>query len=61
MDVGESPSVPVWEVYPFRLALSCSEHEFHKERARIRLQAGYKGLDLVVSAMGGNEAVESAQ
>jgi len=52
--VGGS-SAPVWEVYPFRLALSCSEGHFHRERARIRMKHGKKALGLVADAMGENQ------
>jgi len=45
------PSSPVWEVYPFRLALSCSEDHFHRERARICMKHGKEALTLVVDAM----------
>jgi hypothetical protein len=48
--VGSS-SVPVWEVYPFRLELLCSADAFHRGRARIRMKAGYTPLKQVVDAM----------
>lgn len=48
--VGESSS-PVWEVYPFRLALRCSVAEFHRTRARIRMKHGRNVLSLVGDAM----------
>lgn len=44
-------SAPVWEVYPFRLKLSCSEKVFHRERARIRMRLGFTPLDIVADAM----------
>jgi hypothetical protein len=49
--VGGS-SVPVWEVYPFRLELLCSVDAFHRQRARIRMKAGYTPLKQVADEMG---------
>ena len=48
--VGGS-SAPVWNVYPFRLALTCSEKDFHRERARIREKHGKKALGFVGDAI----------
>lgn len=52
--VGVS-SAPVWEVYPFKLALLCSADRFHWKRARIRMKAGFTALDLVADAMAEGE------
>ena len=48
--VGAS-SAPVWEVYPFRLELLCSEDAFHRERARIRMRAGLTPLNQLADVM----------
>lgn len=48
-------STPVWEVYPFTLALNIPAKQFHETRARLRMKAGYTALELVDDAMAEQE------
>lgn len=53
-------SAPVWQVYPFRLALNCSVASFHRERARIFMKHGMSVLPLVSDAMVETELLQSS-